>query len=121
MSKTHVNAVFWSSKKYYTDNLEIKSSTTVRKSQSSVRRDGLVITVTPVLRDGLARIALNVQPTLHIQDGVTRVFLDGRERCVTSALRVGLDRVATLVTDSDSAQKATALNVSRMATGKENG
>ena len=81
--------------KYNTVNLEIRSSIIVQKLPFSVGMVGLDSTVIPALR------------TLDPLDNVTPAWLDG------------LEQIVSIVKDSDSAQRVTVLNVSRMDTGKE--
>ena len=60
--------------------------------------------MTFVHKDGLETTVQNVQQTLDLQGNVTDVYWDGLETTVRSVIL-------------DSAQKATALNVSRMGNG----
>ena len=67
---------------------------------------GLETTVTPVLL------------TLNLLVTAAGVVLDGLERTVTHAPWGGCHQIAAPV-DSDSAQRVTVLNVSRMESGQE--
>ena len=87
------NVVLWNSKHCSTVNLEITYSTIGRKWNSSVRKVGLETTVTHARRVGLVRTATHALP--------------------------GDCHQTAAPADSDSAQRVTALYVSRMDTGKE--
>ena len=65
------------------------------------------------------KTALNEQPTLNLLDNVTPALIDGLDHTVTHAHQDGPDQNVTPVKDSDLVKRVTALNVSRMDSGKE--
>ena len=74
--KQHNSAAIWKSKHYTTANLATRSSTTGRKHNSSVRKDGVVPTVTYAHNNGLGQTVTHVHQVGLVMT-VTYVLTDG--------------------------------------------
>ena len=105
--KQRNSAAIWKSKHYTTANLVTRSSTTGRKQNSSVRKDGVVPTVTHENNNGLGLT-------------VTHALWDGLVMTVTHVLMDGFLRpVIRSVKDSAAVTMTTARAVSRKVSGME--
>ena len=84
-----------------------------------VLKVGLDLHVMVVPLDGEELTVMSALQNLDLLGHATPALLDGLDHTVTHAPRDGQDQIVSIVKDSDSALKVTALNVSRTDTGKD--